>query len=105
GIIVALVIMRSGISILQQSIPILVDEAWLEPKALAKIIDEIPKAKYFHGLKSRRGYNENFLEMKVQFDTDSLAEAHELSHQIEHKIIQEYGPAQITIHIEPYNDT
>lgn len=101
GILVAAVIMRSGIQILKRTIPILVDEAWLVPDDIAPFIAEIPKAKYFHGMKSRRSNERNFLEVKVQFDTDSLAEAHELSHQLEEKIIEKHGQAQITIHIEP----
>ena len=101
GLVIAAVIVRGGIEILQQTVPILVDEAWILPDDVRSLVMETPKVKSFSHFRSRKVHDEAFLEMTVRFDTDSLAEAHELSHQIEHKIIDKHGDAKITIHIEP----
>lgn len=101
GLVIAAVIIKSGIEILQQTVPILVDEAWLVPEDVRELVMSTPKVMSFTSFRSRKVHDEAFLEMTVRFDTDSLAEAHELSHQIEHKIIDKYGDAKITIHIEP----
>lgn len=101
GIVVALVIMRSGWQILLKTIPILVDEAWLSANDIRALIADMPKVRGFTDLKSRHVHDLKFLQMHVQFSTDSLSEAHELSHEIEQRIIAKYGAAEITIHIEP----
>jgi cation diffusion facilitator family transporter len=101
GLVIAGVIIKSGIEILQQTVPILVDSAWLVTADIKELVMTTPKVISFSQLRSRKIYDEAFLEMNVRFDTDSLREAHELSHEIEHKIIDKYGDARITIHIEP----
>ena len=101
GIVIALVIARSGMKILEKTIPILVDEAWLFPADIEALISDLPQVRGFSDLRSRQVHDERFLEMSVQFATDSLREAHELSHTIEERIMQRYGAAQVTIHVEP----
>ena len=101
GLVIAAVIVRGGIEILRQTVPILVDEAWIVPEDVKAFLLETPKFVSFANFRSRKVHDEAFLEMTVSFDTDSLAEAHELSHQIEAKIIDQFGEAKITIHIEP----
>jgi cation diffusion facilitator family transporter len=98
---IAFVILRSGWIILKDTIPILVDEAWLQAEDISALIINTPRVVGFTHLRSRRGRDRNFIEMTVKFDTDSLLEAHALSHQIEEKIIHKFGQAEVTIHIEP----
>jgi cation diffusion facilitator family transporter len=98
---IAFVILRSGWIILKDTIPILVDEAWLQAEDISALILNTPRVVGFTHLRSRRGRDRNFIEMTVKFDTDSLLEAHALSHQIEEKIIHKFGQAEVTIHIEP----
>lgn len=101
GIVIAAVIIRSGWLILHQTVPILVDEAWIKEEELRELILSTDKVESYTGFRSRKGHNRNFVELKVRFDTDSLAEAHDLSHQIERKIIDKFGKAEVLIHIEP----
>ena len=101
GLVIAGVILRSGIEILQQTVPILVDEAWLVPDDVREIVMSTYKVKSFAAFRSRKVHDQAFLEMTIRVETDSLAEAHEISHTIEEKIIEKYGEAEITIHIEP----
>ncbi len=101
GVVIAGVIARSGFMILRKTIPILVDEAWLFPADIEAVLADLPQVRGFSDLRSRQVHDERFLEMSVQFATDSLREAHELSHKIEERIIARYGVAQVTIHVEP----
>jgi divalent metal cation (Fe/Co/Zn/Cd) transporter len=101
GVVIAGVIARSGFMILRKTIPILVDEAWLFPADIEAVLADLPQVRGFSDLRSRQVHDERFLEMSVQFATDSLREAHELSHKIEERIIARYGLAQVTIHVEP----
>lgn len=101
GLIIAAVIARSGIKILRQSVPILVDEAWLKIDDIKDLIYSTPKIISYENFKSRKSHNNSFIEITLKVDTDSLREAHELSHQLENKIVQKFGKAEVTIHIEP----
>lgn len=101
GIVIAALIMRSGWKILQETIPILVDEAWLKIEDIRPLVLSTPKTLTIEAFRSRKVHEKAFLEMSIRFDTDSLQEAHALSHEIERKIIDNYGLAQVTIHIEP----
>lgn len=101
GLFVAAFILRSGLQILQEIVPILVDEAWLKPEDIKELILSTNKVLDFDNFKSRKSSRGNYLEMTIKFKTDSLSEAHHLSHEIEKKIIDQFGKAEILIHIEP----
>lgn len=101
GLFIALIIIRSGIEILKETVPVLVDEAWVQEDDLRDLIMSTTKVAGFSHLRSRRVHEHAFMEMTVRFDTDSLSEAHALSHEIEEKILEKYGEVQVTIHIEP----
>jgi cation diffusion facilitator family transporter len=99
-LVIALIIMHSGWEIIQSAVPILVDEAWIMEEHVKDLILETDKVVSFHNFRSRKVHDTAFVEMSVRFDTDSLREAHSLSHKIEHKIIKKFGKAHITIHVE-----
>lgn len=99
-LVIALIIMHSGWEIVQQTVPILVDEAWIPESDVKELILETDKVVAFHNFRSRKVHDHAFVELAVKFDTDSLSEAHALSHKIEHKIIKKFGKAHITIHVE-----
>lgn len=105
GIVIALVIIKSGWEILKRTVPILVDEAWLKPQEVRELVLSFDKAVSCEDIKSRKGPLKNFLELSIKFDTDSLSEAHEISHSIEEEIKSKFlignNDAEITIHIEP----
>lgn len=101
GIVIAAVIARGGWKILRQTVPLLVDEAWIREHEIHDLIMSTDKVVSYANFKSRKGNHHAFLEMTVRFDTDSLKEAHDLSHQIEAKIVDKFGKAEVLIHIEP----
>lgn len=101
GIIVSLIILYSALRILKRVIPVLVDEAWISPKDLDEIIMSHPHVVSYSDFKSRKALPVPYLEMNLRLDTDSLSEAHTLSHSLEQKIIERFGKANIRIHLEP----
>lgn len=98
---IAMIILYSGWEIIQSTVPILVDEAWIQESDIRELILETDKVVTFHNFRSRKVHDHAFVELAVKFDTDSLSEAHALSHKIEHKIIKKFGKAHITVHVEP----
>ncbi len=100
-LIIALIIFYSGWEIVQHTVPILVDEAWIKEEEVSEMILATANVIGYHSFRSRKVHDHAFVELSVKFDTDSLQEAHHLSHEIEQKIIEKFGKAKITIHIEP----
>ncbi len=101
GIFIAVMIARSGYEILKRTVPILVDTAWLSHDDLNDLVMSTAKVRSWSELRSRKGLEKGYVEFTVRFDTDSLSEAHKLSHDIEEKIIAKYGAAEVLVHIEP----
>ena len=101
GLFIAAVIANSGWHIIQENVPILVDEAWLKKEEVEELILKTPKVKSFRNFRSRKASDIAYVDFTLVFDSDSLNEAHELAHVIEDKIINKYGKAKINIHIEP----
>ncbi|NQY80837.1 MAG: cation transporter [Candidatus Caenarcaniphilales bacterium] len=102
GLFIAAVIANSGWQIIQENVPILVDEAWIQEKEVKDLILKTPKVKSYRYFRSRKGADIGYIDVVIVFDTDSLAEAHDLAHLIEAKIINQFGLAKINIHIEPF---
>ncbi len=100
-LLIALIIFYSGWEIVQHTVPILVDEAWIREEEVSEMILSTANVIGYHSFRSRKVHDHAFVELSVKFNTDSLQEAHQLSHEIEHKIIEKFGKAKITIHIEP----
>lgn len=100
-LIIALIIFYSGWEIVQHTVPILVDEAWIREEEVSEMILATASVIEYHSFRSRKVHDHAFVELSVKFDTDSLQKAHDLSHEIEQKIIEKFGKAKITIHIEP----
>ena len=100
-LVIAVIIFYSGWEIVQSTVPILVDEAWLKEEEIKDLILSTEKVVGYHNFRSRKVHDHAFVELAVKFATDSLSEAHALSHKIEHKIIKKFGKANITIHVEP----
>lgn len=101
SLIIALVILNSGWSILRETIPILVDEAWIKPEEISALVLGTPKVVSFEAVRSRKVHEEAFIELTIRVSTDSLKEAHEISHEVEEKITHAFGHAHVTIHVEP----
>jgi cation diffusion facilitator family transporter len=104
GIFVAFVIFKSAIDIFKRSLPVLVDEAWINPKDIEDIIRDHPHVVSYSDFKSRKAQPIPYLEMNLKLDIDSLSRAHAISHSLEKKIIDRFGRAQIRIHIEPWKE-
>ncbi len=100
-LVIAIVILNSGWHILKEVIPVLVDEAWLKPEDISDLVLSSNKVVAFEDFRSRKVHDEAFFELTIKVATDSLKEAHNISHEIEEKITHRYGHAHVTIHVEP----
>lgn len=100
---VALIIAYSGIQILRESIPILVDERAIDARELRGVVLGVPDIRDVRNVRSRStASGQLFAEVTIAVPGgSSVNEAHRLADAVEAAIEREFGTSQVTVHIEP----
>ena len=106
ALVVAAVIVWSGIRIVNRSSRVLVDEA-LPADELAQVGEAIAGREAhevvgFHKLRARRAGSRRHIDLHVQFASGTTLErAHRLSHELQGEIERRIPNADVLIHLEP----
>jgi cation diffusion facilitator family transporter len=106
ALIVAAVIVYSGVRIVSRSSRVLVDEA-LPPEELEIVRQTIadygaPEVAGYHKLRARRAGSRRHVDLHVQFrQGTTLERAHEVSHELQAEVQHRLRDADVLIHIEP----
>jgi cation diffusion facilitator family transporter len=106
ALIVAVVIVYSGVRIVSRSSRVLVDEA-LPPDELEIVRQTIadygaPEVAGYHKLRARRAGSRRHVDLHVQFrQGTTLERAHEVSHELQAEVQHRLRDADVLIHIEP----
>ena len=100
---VAMIIAWSGLKILRESIPILVDERAIDARQLRGVVLGVPEIRDVRSVRSRStASGQLFAEVTISVaGTTSVDEAHRLADAVEAAIEREFGTSQVTVHIEP----
>ena len=103
AIAVALLIAWSGVGILRQSIPILVDQRAIEAKALRTVVMTVPGIHDVRKTRSRAtASGQLFAEVTVVVGgRTSVDDAHKLADAVEAAIERAFGTSEVTVHVEP----
>lgn len=100
---VALLVFKSGWEVLQENLPWLVDEMAIAPEAIHKQVMQVPGVINCHDIASRGLLGRQvFIDMHLVVEPTTVEQAHAITEEIETRLEQLYGPARITIHIEPH---
>jgi cation diffusion facilitator family transporter len=106
ALLLAGVILNSGVRILMRSSRVLVDEA-LPPSEMTAIQEAVvgfgPRGVAgFHKLRTRSAGARRHVELHVQFRAGTtLEQAHETAHALQDEIAERLGGADVLIHLEP----
>jgi cation diffusion facilitator family transporter len=99
---VALLVFRSGWTVLRENLPWLVDEMAIAPEAIYAQVMAVPGVLNCHGIASRGLLGRQvFIDMHLVVQPTDIRAAHAITEAVEDHLEQLYGPARITIHIEP----
>jgi cation diffusion facilitator family transporter len=103
AITVAMIIAWSGVQILRQSIPILVDERAIPAADLRRLVLDVNGIRDVRNVRSRMtASGQLFAEVTIAVTgTDSVDDAHRLADAVEAAIEREFGTSQVTVHVEP----
>ena len=106
ALIVAAVIVVTGVRLIVRSGEVLVDQSLPpeETSAIGEVIGHFSSRGVvgFHELRTRRAGSRRYVDVHIQFRKGmSLEEAHLLSHELQDAIVGRLGSADVLIHIEP----
>jgi cation diffusion facilitator family transporter len=99
---VALLVLWSGWTVLQQNLPWLVDEIAIAPEAIHQLALSVAGVMNVHDIASRGVVGRQcFIEMHAVVDATDVETAHRITEAIEAVLEARYSPVRIVIHIEP----
>jgi cation diffusion facilitator family transporter len=99
---VALLVFRSGWSVLQANLPWLVDEMAIAPEAIHTVVMQVPGVLNCHDIASRGLLGRQiFIEMHLIVEAQDVETAHQITEAVEWCLEERYSPVRINIHIEP----
>lgn len=100
---VALLVFKSGWSVLKENLPWLVDEMAIAPEAIHKRVMQVPGVVNCHDIASRGLLGRQvFIDMHLVVEPTDVDSAHRITEEIEALLEDAYGPTRVTIHLEPY---
>jgi cation diffusion facilitator family transporter len=99
---VALLVFKSGWTVLRENLPWLVDEMAIAPEAIHAQVMQVPGVLNCHSIASRGVLGRQvFIDMHLVVQPTDIRAAHIVTEAVEERLEAAYGPARITIHIEP----
>ena len=106
GIVVSLLIARSGWEILRQAVPALTDRAAVEAARVERFVATVPGVREVTEVRSR-GELEGaaFVELTIEVDGDrTVGEGHLVADAVERKLVEEGGFSVAVVHVEPWHE-
>ena len=103
GILIAVLIARTGFEIARDTSGILSDRAVIDEEDIRKVVMSVTGVVGCHRIRTRGPFDHVFLDLHVWFPADAqLVEAHRVSHVVKDRLMAEYPQiADAIIHIEP----
>ncbi len=99
---VAMLVFRSGWSIVKENLPWLVDKIAIAPEIIHKIALSVPGVVNCHDIASRGVIGRQvFVEMHLIVDALDVEQAHWITEEVEHRIQEKFHPVRVVIHVEP----
>lgn len=99
---VALLVFRSGWSVLKENLPWLVDEMAIAPEAIQAIATSVPGVINCHDIASRGLLGRQaFIEMHLIVDAKDVETAHRITEEVETRLEEKFNPVRVLIHVEP----
>ncbi|SKB12694.1 Cation diffusion facilitator family transporter [Planktothrix sp. PCC 11201] len=99
---VALLVFKSGWSVLKENLPWLVDQMVIAPETIKEIVMSVPGVINCHDIASRGMIGRQvFIEMHLIVEATDVETAHSITEAVEAALGQEFSPVRILIHVEP----
>ncbi|NJL02212.1 MAG: cation transporter [Spirulinaceae cyanobacterium SM2_1_0] len=99
---VSALVFYSGWEVLRENVPWLVDEVAIAPERIHTIVIAVPGVLNCHNIASRGVVGRQvFIEMHLIVAARDVESAHDVTEAVEQRLEEKFGPARISIHVEP----
>lgn len=102
-LLVAVLIIRTGVHILRETVPVLVDEAAVEAAEIREMAEAMDGVDAAYDVRSRgRREGARFAELTIAVRTGlDIEEAHEIADLVEDEVRRRLGARRVVVHVEP----
>jgi len=98
---IALTIAKVGMDILRETLPVLVDQAALEPGKIAGIVEKVGGIESFHKVRSRGAAGNAAIDLHVRVSPDkTVQEANAIADEVRRRLLALGGVSDVTVHVE-----
>ncbi len=98
---VAFVIAKIGVDVLRETIPVLVDQAVVDPQEIAKIVRQVGGVESFHRVRSRGASGSAAVDLHVRISPEkTVQEADAVATEIRRRLLALEKVADVTVHVE-----
>ena len=102
ALLVAALIIRTGLHILRETVPVLVDEAAVEPAEIRRMAEGMDGVHAAYDVRSRGRPGARFAELTIAVRGGLDVEAaHEIADLVEDELRRRIGARQVVVHVEP----
>jgi cation diffusion facilitator family transporter len=102
ALLVAVLIIRTGIHILRETVPVLVDEAAVDSNEIRRMAEAMDGVHAAYDVRSRGRAGARFAELTIAVKGGLDVEtAHQIADLVEDEVCRRLGARQVVVHIEP----
>lgn len=102
ALLVAVLIIRTGVYILRETVPVLVDEAAVEATEIRRMAEAMDGVHAAYDVRSRGRPGARFAELTIAVKGALDVEtAHEIADLVEDEVRRRLGARQVVVHVEP----
>lgn len=102
ALLVAVLIIRTGIQILRETVPVLVDEAAVDSNEIRRMAEAMDGVHAAYDVRSRGRAGARFAELTIAVRGGLDVEtAHQIADLVEDEVCRRLGARQVVVHIEP----
>ncbi|HEU0300451.1 MAG TPA: cation diffusion facilitator family transporter [Longimicrobium sp.] len=105
ALVVAVLIIRTGIEILRETVPVLVDEAAVEATDIRRMAEAMDGVQAAYDVRSRGRQGARFAELTIAVRSGlDIDQAHEIADLVEDEVRRRLGARRVVVHVEPRRD-
>ncbi|MDE2774073.1 MAG: cation diffusion facilitator family transporter [Gemmatimonadota bacterium] len=101
-IAVAIIIARTGLVIVRETVPVLVDERAVDPIRIQRLAEAVAQVDAVYQIRSRGRPGQMFAELTIAVAPElDVTRSHEVADEVERQVSDELGAREVVVHVEP----
>jgi cation diffusion facilitator family transporter len=98
---VALMIAKIGVDVLRETLPVLVDQAAVDPRRIAEVVREVGGVESFHRVRSRGAQGSAAVDLHVRISPNkTVQEADAIASEVRRRLLALEKVSDVTVHVE-----